>query len=77
MLDSVVRCKTMAILSTFYCFSNNSCIMVVFCFSHKSLRAQIGQCSLAEVVKIVENETISERKYTGHQWNGIIRKRSE
>lgn len=51
--------------------------MVVFCFSRKNLRTQVGQCPLAEVLKIVENETISERKYIGHQWNGIIRKGSE
>lgn len=51
--------------------------MVVFCFSHKTRRTQVGQCPLAEVVKIVENQTISERKFIGHQWNGIIRKGSE
>lgn len=67
----------MVILSTFYCFSNNSCIMVLFCSSHKNLRTHVGQCPQAEVVKIVENETISERKYIGHKWNGIIRKGSE
>lgn len=50
---------------------------MVFCFSHKNLRTQVGQCPLAEVVKIVENETIPERKYIWHQWNGIIRKGSE
>lgn len=51
--------------------------MVLFCSSHKNLRTHVGQCPQAEVVKIVENETISERKYIRHKWNGIIRKGSE
>lgn len=62
----------MVILSTFYCFSNNSCTMAVFCSSRKDLRTQVGQCSQAEVVEIVENQTITERKDSGHQWNEEI-----
>ncbi|NXP67351.1 K0556 protein, partial [Chloropsis cyanopogon] len=53
-VEHLLRCKTMVILSTFYCFSNNSSIMVVFCFSHENLRTQVGQCPLAEVVKMVQ-----------------------